>query len=96
MKLRWSARAVAELHEIAAFIALDDPRAAIRWIQRLRARARTAARVPSAARRVPEYGRDDVREVFVRNYRIIYRLTGDALIVVTVLEGHRLIPDEVP
>ena len=38
---------------------------------------------------VPEYGADDVREVFLRTYRIIYRIDAGSIIVLTVLEGHR-------
>ena len=32
-----------------------------------------------AGRRVPEIGRDDIREVFQRTYRINYRVGGDRL-----------------
>jgi plasmid stabilization system protein ParE len=38
---------------------------------------------------VPEAGREDVREVFLRTYRIIYRVAGEDLRVLTVFEGHR-------
>ncbi len=51
--------------------------------------ARTAARLPFAGRRVPEYQREDVREVFLERYRIVYRVTERRCEVVTVFEGHK-------
>ncbi len=70
MKLRWSERAQGDLLEIHRFIARDSPDAARQWIQRLRERARKAAKMPRAGRVVPEFGRPDVREVLIRGYRI--------------------------
>jgi len=40
---------------------------------------------------VPEFGRDDVREVFVRTYRIVCRMLPDEIHVLTVFEGSRLL-----
>ncbi|MFW5740274.1 MAG: type II toxin-antitoxin system RelE/ParE family toxin [Myxococcota bacterium] len=50
-----------------------------------------AAEVPLAGRRVPEIGRDDVRETFLRSFRIVYRVDEDSITVLTVFEGHRLL-----
>jgi plasmid stabilization system protein ParE len=92
MKLRWSTRAERDLYAIADFIALDDPGAAIDWIDRLRERARKAAAMPQAGRSGPELGRQDIREVFVGNYRIVYRIEPRGVLVLTVHEGHRQLP----
>jgi toxin ParE1/3/4 len=40
---------------------------------------------------VPELGHDDVREVIERTYRIVYRVHGDQVRILTVFEGHRLL-----
>lgn len=90
--LRWSRRAERNLEAIAAFIAEDDPGAAEKWIDRLLERAELAAATPLAGRIVPEVGRPDVREVFVRTYRIIYRVESRGVFVLTVAEGHRRLP----
>lgn len=91
MKLRWSQRAQDDLVEIARFIAQDNPAAARTWVKRLRERARQAAASPLAGRHVPERRREHIREVFLRSYRIIYRIQGAEVVVLTVLEGHRLL-----
>jgi len=58
--------------------------------QRLRKSARKAAETPLAGRVVPERADQEVREVFMRNYRIVYRVYRDAIHVLTVFQGHRL------
>jgi toxin ParE1/3/4 len=83
------------LEAIGEYIARDNDRAAERWVMRLIAAAERAAMVPLAGRRVPELGRDDVREAFVRSYRIVYRVGADRCEVLTVFEGHRLFPEDV-
>ncbi len=94
--LRWTERALADLFAIGDYIALDDPAAARSWVERLRQRALRAADVPRAGRVVSEIGREDVREIFVRTYRIVYRIVEDSIVVLTVFEGHRLLGDVDP
>lgn len=94
-RLRWSRRAESDLEAIDAYIAADNPVAAARWIERLLERAQMAAMLPFAGRVVPEMGMETLREVFVRTYRIVYRIKGDEVQVITVFEGHRLFPEDV-
>ena len=61
------------------------------WVGRLLGRAALAAVSPRGGRVVPEFDRSDVREVFERTYRIIYWVRQDSILVLTVLEGHRLL-----
>ena len=91
----WTDRALSDLEAIGDYIAADNPRAAARSVGLLMAAAERAALVPMAGRRVPELGRDDVREVFKRTYRIVYRVTSDRIEILTVFEGHRLFPRDV-
>lgn len=86
--LRWTERAIADL---AAIGALDNPAAARPWVEKLWQRAVQAAEMPRAGRQAPEIGRDDVREVFLRSYRIVYRIAEDGIVIQTIFEGHRLL-----
>ena len=95
MKLRWTRRARRDLVDIARYIERDKPEAARRWVARLRQRARGVAELPESGRRVPETARDDVREVLVRSYRIVYLIDAETVWILTVFEGHRLFPREV-
>ena len=91
MRLRWTDRARRDLLSIGRYIAQDNPSAARQWVERLRQRTRQAAARPLAGRVVPELQRKDVREVFLRNYRIVYRVRRGTVDVLTVFEGHRLL-----
>lgn len=94
MKLFWTETAKQDLQAIRRYIAADNPTAAKQWIERLRERARNALHSPLAGRKVPEFSRDDIRELIEGNYRIVYQVFEDRLVVLTVFEGHRLFPEE--
>ena len=89
MAVVWTPRARDDLLEIFQFIARDDRDAAERWVARLVERAELAATMPFGGRVVPELARNDLREVFLRSYRIVYRVAGDDTRILTIFEGHR-------
>jgi toxin ParE1/3/4 len=93
MKLFWARTAKNDLKAIRRYIAADNPSAAKRWVDRLRARAKKALDAPLAGRTVPEFSREDIRELIVGNDRIVYQEFEDRLVVLTVFEGHRLFPE---
>jgi len=92
-RVRWTRRAVRDLRDIARYIARDSDAAARAWTARLRDRASKAARMPHAGRVVPEFGQEDLREVRLGTYRIIYQVHTAEIWIVTVIEGHRPLTD---
>jgi len=92
MRVIWTRRAQRDLVEIRRFIARDSPAAAQRWIARLRDGARKAADFPLGGIRVPELNLENLREAILGGYRIVYRVEAEAIVVLTVFEGHRLLP----
>ncbi len=92
--LVWTRRAEADLVAIDDYISANNPVAAARWIEKLMARAQEAALSPLSGRVVPELGVRSIREVLVRNYRIVYRIHQGEVQVLTVFEGHRLLRAE--
>jgi len=76
------------LHEIGDFIARDKPKAAARWVNRILDAVERVAVFPSSGRAVPGIGRDDIREIVLEDYRIVYQIRDDRIIVLTVFEGH--------
>ncbi len=78
---------------VGRYIARDNPKAARAWVASLTAAARAAAAAPHAGRIVPEIGNPGYREVLVHSYRIVYRIErdGNAIVVLTVFEGHKLL-----
>lgn len=88
----WTPRAKADYWEIALFIAQDNPEAADRWMAKVDERVRLVAELPYANRKIPEWRRDDLREVILGNYRIMYRVGDDDIQVLRIVEGHRRYP----
>ncbi len=92
--IRWSARALRDLDQIAAYIARDNPKAARLWVGKLRKTGESAARMPLAAHIVLEIQRDDIREVFLSSYRIVYGVREDRIFVLTVFGGGKQLPED--
>ena len=47
---------------------------------------------PESGRVVPELGRQEIREVIVGSYRVVYRMHEDATQILTVFRASRLFP----
>ena len=46
---------------------------------------------PKLGRHVPEIADESIRELFVYNYRLIYRVLEDRILIVAVIHGKRLL-----
>jgi plasmid stabilization system protein ParE len=89
--VEWSEDAHDALDAICAFIALDSPSAADVFSYTVTEATRSLALFPRAGRVVPEFGREDIRELIVGNYRVVYLLIGDAVRIVTIHHGARML-----
>lgn len=90
--VRWTEQAVDDLRSIRAFIERDSPRYGRLVAERLYEATSRIELFPRAGRVVPEAGREDLRELIVGEYRIVYRLTGEMAILLTVFRSSRLLP----
>lgn len=88
----WTPEALARLEDIEAYIANDAPIVAKEVITRLLERSRQLETAPLSGRAVPEYTREDLRELLERPYRIIYRITAARIEILTVMHYHQLLP----
>ena len=93
--VHWTQRARRDLRDIGDFISLDKPEAAAKWVGRILDTVDRLSTFPNSGRVVPEAGRDDVREVILETYRIVYRIRKHDITVLTVFEGHHLYPRNV-
>lgn len=89
MRVVWAPRAIARASEIARYIAAERPGSAGPWVEDLFALAASLRRHPRVGRKVPEAGRDDLREVLHGKYRLIYRIEPTRVVVLTVRHGRR-------
>jgi len=91
-RIRWAPQATDDLQAIRDFIGRDSPRYATLVVERIVAAVDILERFPLAGRQVPEHSREDVRELVRPPYRIVYRVVGDGVHVVTVFRSSQLIP----
>jgi len=94
-ELVWTVRALSDLEAIGDFIARDDESAARQWLMKLVRLAEKIAASPAIGRRVPEFGREELRETFLGRYRLVYRVAAHRVEVLTIFEGHRRLGDDV-
>lgn len=90
-KLIWTAPALDDLDDIAAWIAIENPIAATDFVDRALAGIERLRRFPDSGRRVPEAPGGLYREVILGPCRIIYRRDGAYVLIVSVLRGERLL-----
>jgi toxin ParE1/3/4 len=77
---------------IYAYIAADSPKYAQRVVDQITRKARNIGVMPRAASMVPEYSRPDIREVFLYQYRVIYRILDDRIDILAVVHGAKPLP----
>ena len=88
-ELIWSPQAVRDLEGIREFIALDSPRYADLTVRRVVAAVERLKQFPESGRMVPERKAQDIREVIVGAYRVVYRHKAGLVEIATVFRGSR-------
>lgn len=95
MKAAWTHKALLRLQQIHDHIALDQPINANNFVDRLTRKVDLIASAPNVGKIIPQYGRDDIREAYEGEYRIIYRIRSNRIDILTVRHMARLIPRNV-
>ena len=90
-RLIWTEPALLDLDEIAEYIALDDPLAASRYVQKVFDRVERLEAHPQSGKRPPELPRAPYREVVVPPCRVFYRVEGGAVYILYVMRSERLL-----
>ncbi len=88
MKITWSPLAIEQVREIAAFIAMDKPSAAVSWAEKVFESVERLTEFPKSGRMVEEIKRQEIREIVQGRYRVIYK-TKKKEILVLVVKGSR-------
>jgi plasmid stabilization system protein ParE len=96
-EIRWTPQAADDLEAICLFIARDSPQLAAAFADRVLRATDRLANFPRSGRIVPELGSENIREIIVGNYRVIYRVRKDSVHLLTVHHGARLLdPQKFP
>ena len=89
MSVRWTEKASADALGIFDYIADQSLVYAESVYERILERPAQLKVYPRSGSVVPELGRDDIRELYVYSFRLIYRIAGEEITVLTVIHGSR-------
>lgn len=95
IKVYWTNRAKARLRLIHNYIAEDSQKSALQVVDRVTVRSQQLAELPRSGRQVPEYGRNDIRELLEKPYRIIYKIKSNQIDVLTIMHYRQLLPQDI-
>lgn len=91
IQITWSLTALLRLIEIEDFISMDNPLQAEKFILRLINRGESVKDFPYRGRLLPEFSNNEIREVFEKSYRIVYKIRDEHVEILTVFEGYQLL-----
>jgi len=89
MKIEWTEPAILDLDGIRNYIARDSEYYASRFVGKIVEAVEKLEEFPEIGRRVPEAEEENIRELLFRNYRIIYRVETERILILTVIHGSR-------
>jgi plasmid stabilization system protein ParE len=93
LRIYWSSLAVERLENIFEYISKEDIDSALKLIFRILNKVETLSKLSERGRKVPEVNREDIREVFEGEYRIIYRVEPKRVVVLSIRNFKQLLPD---
>ncbi len=89
MKLIWTEPSIEDLTSIRDYIARDSEYYAIGFVEQVILSVEGLLQFPRLGRVVPEAKDDNIRELLYGHYRIIYRIAGERIEILTVVHGSR-------
>lgn len=95
MRIHWTDNAIKHLVKIYEYISLNSPTYAKRTVDRITRRSEQIENHPMSGRKVPEYDREDIRELIEKPYRIIYRIKPEQIDVVVVIHCSQLLSNDI-
>jgi plasmid stabilization system protein ParE len=90
----WSAPAGSDLRAIHDYIAHDSRYYAKKVAQDIREKADTLKELPKSGRKVPELDDEQVRELSLYSYRIIYEIRARDIFVLAIVHKRRDLKSE--
>ena len=87
--VKWSVPAKNDLKQIHDYIAKDSKYYARRVIQEIVAKTETLADFPEIGRGVPEISDQNIRELLVYSYRLVYEISVEAIEILAIIHGKR-------
>jgi addiction module RelE/StbE family toxin len=86
-KIIWSPEALRQLREISDYISAGSETHANATITKIVDAVRSLETFPRLGRKVPERDRDELREILVLNWRIVYEIAEYDIDILDIIHG---------
>ena len=87
----WSEKSIDDLESIAIYIEKDSIYYAKSVVSTIFSKVDILLDFPLLGRVVPEYQDENIRELFVYSYRLIYKINKNNISIVTIIHGKRIL-----
>lgn len=91
VEIEWSSIAQNDLNKIIDYIAQDSLEYALLFYEQVREKVENLTQFPKMGRKVPELDDPNIRELILRNYRLIYQILGAKIQVIRLIHGSRIL-----
>jgi plasmid stabilization system protein ParE len=89
VRLNWTEIALNDINEIYDFIAKDSKFYAKNVVGAIRKKVKIVKKYPKIGRIIPEINIENYREIFQWNYRIMYKIIGEDIYILSIYHGAR-------
>ena len=90
-KVEWTDPAWDDLAAIAEYIARDSEYYAAAFVQEMQEAAASLAQFAERGQIVPEFDDPSIRELLVKSYRLVYKVSEKRVVILTLIHGARRI-----
>ena len=90
-KVDWTDPAWDDLAGIAEYIARDSEYYAAAFVQEIKEAAASLSELAERGQIVPELGDPSIRELLVKSYRLVYKVSGNRVVILSLIHGARRI-----
>ena len=88
-QVEWTDPAWDDLAGIAEYIARDSEYYAAAFVQEIKEAAASLAEFAERGQIVPEFADPSIRELLVKSYRLVYRISERSVVILTLIHGAR-------
>ena len=95
-KIIWAESAEKDLGGILAYVARDNPTHALKIFRTIKSKTSNLYHAPTRGRIIPELQEQGVlqyRELVISPWRVMYRIAGQSVLVLAILDSRRNIED---
>ncbi len=88
-KVNWSVESESDLDDIAEYISRDSMYYASSFVQEILDAGNSLKVFPKRGRIVPEINDENIRELFIKEYRLIYQIEKEEVNILGIVHGRR-------